>query len=91
MKYLLVLVFLYFVSTNTVDGKLKKEKVGGMPSGKKIAIRQSGDIDITIRSVSVSVRVPILTVLTSVLHQPEEVELREAEPDPVLSSSWETL
>ena len=57
IKYLLVLVFLYFVSINTADGKLKKEKEGGKPSGKKIAIRQSGDIDITIRSVSVSVSV----------------------------------
>ena len=55
MKYLLVLVFLYFVSINAKEGKEKKEKEGGKPSGKKIAIRQSGDIDITIRSVSVSV------------------------------------
>ena len=55
IKYLLVLVFLYFVSINTADGKLTKEKEGGKPSGKKIAIRQSGDIDITIRSVPVSV------------------------------------
>ena len=53
MKYLLVLVFLYFVSINAKEGKEKKEKEGGKPSGKKIAIRQSGDIDITIRSVSV--------------------------------------
>ena len=58
MKYLLVLVFLYFVCINAKDGKEKKEKKekeGGKPSGKKIAIRQSGDIDITIRSVPVSV------------------------------------
>ena len=53
MKYLLVLVFLYFVSINAKEGKEKKEKEGGKPSGKKIAIRQSGDIDITIRSVSI--------------------------------------
>ena len=57
MKYLLVLVFLYFVCINAKDGKEKKEKEGGKPSGKKIAIRQSGDIDITIRSVTVSVTV----------------------------------
>ena len=55
MKYLLVLVFLYFVSINAKEGKEKKEKEGGKPSGKKIAIRQSGDIDITIRLVPVSV------------------------------------
>ena len=54
MKYLLVLVlFLYCVCTNAGDGKAKREKEGGKPSGKKIAIKQSGDIDITIRSVPV--------------------------------------
>ena len=54
MKYLLVLVlFLYFVCINAGDGKAKREKEGGKPGGKKIAMRQSGDIDITIRSVPV--------------------------------------
>ena len=56
MKYLLVLVFLYFVCITAKDGKETKEKDGRKPSGKKIAMRQSGDIDITIRSVSVSSR-----------------------------------
>ena len=55
MKYLLVLVFLYCVCINAGDGKAKKDKgkEGGKPGGKKIAMRQSGDIDITIRSVPV--------------------------------------
>ena len=53
VKYLLVLVFLCFVCLNAKDGKEKKEKDGGKPSGKKISLRQSGDIDITIRSVPV--------------------------------------
>ena len=58
MKYLLVLVFLYFVSINAKDAKDGKEKKkdGRKPSGKKIAMMESGDIDITIRSVSVSSR-----------------------------------
>ena len=50
VKYLLLLIFLYFVSINAKDGK---EKDGRKPSGKKIAMLESGDIDITIRSVSV--------------------------------------
>ena len=53
MKYLLVVLVLYCVCTNAGDGKAKREKEGGKPSGKKIAIKQSGDIDITIRSVPV--------------------------------------
>ena len=52
VKYLLLLVFLYFVSINAKDGK---EKDGRKPSGKKIAMLESGDIDITIRSVTVPV------------------------------------
>ena len=51
MKYLLVLVFLYFVSINAKDGKDKKEKDRRKPSGKKIAMTEGGDIAITIRSV----------------------------------------
>ena len=54
----MVLVFLCFVCLNAKDGKEKKEKDGGKPSGKKISLRQSGDIDITIRSVPVSPQSP---------------------------------
>ena len=88
MKYLLVLVFLYFVCINAGDGKAKKEKEGGKPSGKKIAMRQSGDIDITIRSVPVISQPEDWAVYCV---QSEEVELREAEPDLVLSSGGQTL
>ena len=52
VKYLLLLIFLYFVSINAKDGR---EKDGRKPSGKKIAMLESGDIDITIRSVPVPV------------------------------------
>ena len=49
MKYLLVLVFLYFVCITAKEKDGSKRK----PSGKKIAMLESGDIDITIRSVPV--------------------------------------
>ena len=52
MKYLLVLVFLYFVCITAIQGK-KKDGSKKKPSGKKIAMLESGDIDITIRSVPV--------------------------------------
>ena len=60
MKYLLVLVFLYFVCVNARDGEAKKEKEGRKASGKKIAMTEGGDISITIRSVST----PFLTTKT---------------------------
>ena len=50
MKYLLVLVFLYFVCITALQGK-EKDGSKRKPSGKKIAMTEGGDIAITIRSV----------------------------------------
>lgn len=55
-KYLVIIVFLYFVSINAEDGKKEKDKDkkvgkvkdGRKPSGKKISINEKGDIGITI-------------------------------------------
>ena len=89
MKYLLVQVlFLYFVCINAGDGKAKREKEGGKPNGKKIAMSQSGDIDITIRSVPVISQPEDWAVYCV---QSEEVELGDSEPEPVLSSGGTTL
>ena len=62
VKYLLVLVFLYFVCITANQGK-EKDGSKRKPSGKKIAMLESGDIDITIRSVPVIPRPHHLTWL----------------------------